>query len=56
MPVKGATRGVIIVWNKDMVICKEVFVGEVRVSCLFQNCLGGEEWMFKGVYCRGYEK
>lgn len=42
------TRGVLALWRGERVNCKEVIIGEITISCLFENRIGGAEWV--GVY------
>lgn len=52
LPVEGAARGIVVVWREEKVSCKEVIVGEIIISCMFQTCHDEEEWVL-GVYIVG---
>lgn len=48
----GVVEGIVVLWREEKVVCKEVMTRVTSISCLFENRLGGEEWLFTGVYCR----
>lgn len=53
---KGTVGGVLPLWNKESVECKDFILGEIISSCLFVNRRDNGEWFFSGDYCRGNAK
>lgn len=55
-PALGLARGILLLWNKDLVVCKNSFIGNITVLALFASGHLGTEWYFTGVYCRGQQR
>lgn len=53
LPTVGAAGGVVIMWVRDKLNCKETEIGRVSLTCLFEQGGGREPWAFSGMYCRG---
>ncbi|KAF5478850.1 hypothetical protein F2P56_005379 [Juglans regia] len=50
LPSIGASRGILVMWDKRVVENKENFMGDYVVACSFMNVIDGYQWAFAGVY------
>jgi hypothetical protein len=47
---RGASGGILIMWDRRAVSRTDVCIGRFVVACLFQNVEDGLVWAFAGVY------
>ncbi|KAG2701660.1 hypothetical protein I3760_06G055400 [Carya illinoinensis] len=47
---KGASGGIIVMWDRRVVEMLDHYVGEFMVVCQFKSVDDGFEWVFAGVY------
>lgn len=52
-PSNGAARGILVLWNTDVLQCVDMVKRAITISCMFTCGRSAEEWMLTGVYCRG---
>ncbi|KAG6667899.1 hypothetical protein CIPAW_01G132400 [Carya illinoinensis] len=50
LPSKGASGGILVMWDKRVVECIDEFIGEYSVGCSFKNSKDGFLWAFARVY------
>lgn len=46
----GAAGGILIMWDRRVVVKKDVPIGEWSVSCLLRMVENNKPWVFSGVY------
>jgi hypothetical protein len=47
---RGASKGILLMWDRRVVEKMEACVGNFSVACFFRNVIDNYEWAFAGVY------
>jgi hypothetical protein len=47
---RGASGGILLMWDRRVVVKTEMYVGEYVVACSFKNTVDDFSWAFAGVY------